>query len=127
MKKAKAHGESSFNFFLDKLQLLLDKSARQKNPALWLYQNNARTPLFMLEALARLYTGINKDKKFAKLDAEFKLLEDVLGAIDYYDVFAKQFATDKKIPAAVTNYLQAQTREKVQQLNEMLIEKRWVR
>jgi len=126
MKKSEAHGESSFNFFLDKLQLLLDKSTRQKNPALWLYQNNARTPLFMLEALARLYTGINKEKKFAKLDVEFKLLEDVLGAIDYYDVFAKQFAADKKIPAAVTNYLQAQAREKVQQLNEMLIEKKWV-
>jgi hypothetical protein len=33
---------------------------------------------------------------------------------------------NKKIPAAITNYLQAQSREKIQSLNEMLYENNWL-
>ncbi|MGC4099744.1 hypothetical protein [Ferruginibacter sp.] len=114
------------SFILTQLQALLTKAAKQKNPALWLYQNNARTPLFMLEALAKLYAGIHNKKKFSKIKEHFKLLEDALGAIDYYDAFAKLFAADKKIPATVITYLQAQTREKIQRLNELLTEEDWI-
>lgn len=120
------NGLARFEFFLTQLKNLLDKAALQKNPGLWLYQNNARTPLFMLEGLAKLYSGMHNPKKFTKLKAHFKLLEDVLGAIDYYDAFAKQFAANKKIPAAVVTYLQAQTREKIQSLNELLAEEGWL-
>jgi hypothetical protein len=118
-------GEQRFNFFLSQLQTLLNKAAKQKNPGLWLYSNNARTPLFMLEALAKLYADLHNKKKFTKIKEHFKLLEDVLGAIDYYDGIAKDFITQKNIPAAIINYLQAQTREKIQSLNELLVEKKW--
>jgi hypothetical protein len=120
------NGKLRFEYFLDQLQELLVKSSKQKNPALWLYQNNARTPLFMLEALAMLYAGIHNKKKFAKLKEQFKLLEDAIGAIDYYDSYAKEFLSSKKIPAAITTYIQAQSREKIQSLNEILIEKEWL-
>ena len=120
------NGLKRFDHYLNQLQVLLTKSSKQKNPALWLYQNNARTPLFMLEALAKLYSGIHDKKKFSKLDLQFKLLEDILGAIDYYDCFAKEFVKNKNIPATVTSYLQAQTREKIQSLNEVLKEKEWL-
>jgi hypothetical protein len=119
-------GQARFEFFLDQMQGLLTKAAKQKNPGLWLYQNNLRTPLFMLEGLAKLYSGIHNKKKFTKLKAQFKLLEDVLGAIDYYDAFAKEFSANKKIPTAIVSYLQAQTREKIQNLNEVLTEKGWL-
>ena len=56
-------GEQRFNFYLNQLQTLLDKAAMQKNPALWLYNNNARTSLFMLEALAKLYKELHNKKK----------------------------------------------------------------
>lgn len=120
------NGQARFNYFLGQLQTLLTKASRQKNPALWLYQNNARTPLFMLEGLAKLYSGLHNKKKFDKIKEQLKLLEDALGSIDYYDAFAKQFSQNKKIPAAITGYLQAQTREKTQQLNELLTEKGWL-
>ena len=120
------NGLARFDYFLNKLQDLLDKSSKQKNPALWLYQNNARTPLFMLEGLAKLYGGIHNKKKFAKLKGNFKLLEDTIGQIDYYDAFAKEFLLNKNIPATITNYLQAQSREKIQSLNETLKEKEWI-
>jgi hypothetical protein len=120
------NGSARFEFYLAQLQTLLSKAATQKNPALWLYRNNARTPLFMLEALAKMYAGMHNEKKFIKLKEHFKLLEDTLGAIDYYDNFASSFAKNKKIPAAVTQYLQAQSREKIQSLNELLTEEKWI-
>lgn len=119
-------GQLRFEFFLKQLQELILKAAKQKNPALWLYQNNARTPLFMLEGLAKLYSGLHNKKRFSKLKEHLKLLEDTLGSIDYYDTFAKQFANNKNIPAAVVNYLKAQSREKIQSLNEILLEKKWM-
>ena len=120
------NGQLRFEYFLKQLEGLLAKSSKQKNPALWLYQNNARTPLFMLEGLAKLYSGIHNKKKFEKIKAHFKLLEDTIGQIDYYDAFAKEFLTNKKMPATIINYLQAQSREKIQSLNELLIEKNWL-
>jgi hypothetical protein len=120
------NGQSRFEYFQNQLQELLVKSSKQKNPALWLYQNNARTPLFMLEGLSKLYSGIHNKKKFSKIKEHFKLLEDAIGQIDYYDAFAREFISNKKIPATITNYLQAQSREKIQSLNEILLEKNWL-
>ena len=120
------NGQLRFEYFLNQFEELLIKSSKQKNPGLWLYQNNARTPLFMLEGLAKMYSGIHNKKKFEKLKVHFKLLEDTIGQIDYYDAFAKEMLANKKIPVIVTNYLQAQSREKVQSLNEILTEKEWL-
>ena len=120
------NGQLRFEFYLNQLETLLINSSKQKNPGLWLYQNNARTPLFMLEGLAKMYSGIHNKKKFEKLKVHFKLLEDTIGQIDYYDAFAKEMLANKKIPATVTNYLQAQSREKIQSLNEILTEKEWL-
>jgi hypothetical protein len=120
------NGFARFEFFMAQLQLLLDKAENQKNPGLYLYLNKSRTPIFMLEGLCKIYAGMHNKKKFSKLKEHFKLLEDTLGAIDYYDSFAKDFATSKNIPATVTKYLQAQSREKIQQLNEILTEQQWL-
>lgn len=119
-------GLERFNFFLEKLEVLIAKADKQKNPALFLYQNNARTPLFMLEALSKMYAGIHNKKRFGKLKEHFKLLEDALGAIDYYDSAAKNLKSNKKIPPKILQYLQAQTREKIQHLNDILVEKEWI-
>ena len=120
------NGQLRFEYHLNQLQELITKSSKQKNPALWLYQNNARTPLFMLEGLAKMFAGIHNKKKFSKIKEHVKLLEDAIGQIDYYDAFAKEFVTNKKIPAVITNYLQAQSREKIQSLNEILHENNWL-
>ncbi len=120
------NGSARFEFFLAQLQVLLATAKKQKNPGLWLYQNNMRTPLFMLEGLSKVYSGIHNAKKFSKLKEHFKVLEDMLGTIDYYDGFAKTFAANPNVPVAIVNYLQAQTREKIQSLNEVLAEDKWL-
>ena len=119
-------GLAKFDYYLTNLQALLDKASSQKNAALWLYKNDARTPLFMLEGLAKMYSRLHNKKKFSKIKAYFKLLEDALGAIDYYDNIGKHLRGNKKIPAAIISYLQAQTREKTQRLNELLIADGWL-
>jgi len=120
------NGLARFDYYLKQLEELITKSSKQKNPGLWLYQNNARTPLFMLEGLAKMYAGIHNKKKFSKIKEHVKLLEDAIGQIDYYDAFAKEFSANKKIPATITSYLQAQSREKIQSLNELLHENNWL-
>ena len=120
------NGLARFDFYLNQLEKLLLNAAANENPALWLYSNNARTPLFMLEGLGKLYSGLHNPKKFAKIGMHFKLLEDALGAIDYYDSFAKQFSKDKKIPAKTTKFLQTKTAEKVKFLNDLLMERNWI-
>ncbi len=119
-------GLARFEYFLNQLQPILTTASKQKNPALWLYRNNARTPLFMLEALAKIYAEFHNEKKFSKIKAHFKLLEDTIGAIDYYDMIAKDLVSNKKVPVEVINYLQAQSREKIQSLNEILTENGWL-
>lgn len=98
----------------------------QTDPALWLYQNGARTPLFMLEGLAKLYSGLHNKKVFDKLEGQFKLLEDTFGAIDYYDAFAKQFAQDKTITRETTKFAEAKSFEKTGSLNDLLVTKGWI-
>lgn len=120
------NGLARFDFYLIKLEGLLLQASTEKNAALWLYSNNARTPIFMLEGLAKLYAGIHNKKRFEKIKAHLKLLEDTLGAIDYYDCFAKEFVQNSSIPAYITEYLQAQAREKIQRLNDILIEEKWM-
>jgi hypothetical protein len=120
------NGLSRFEYYLKQLEVLLQKAAKQKNPALYLYQNNGRTTLFMLEGLCKLYAGLHNKKKFTKLKEHCKMLEDGLGAIDFYDVFAIQFAANKKIPATVTAYCKAQALKKEQELNHVLTEKKWL-
>ena len=120
-------GLTRFEFFFNQLQELLSTANRQRNPGLWLYRNNARTPLFMLEALAKLYGELHNKKRFTRIQEHFKLLEDTIGDIDYYDAIAKDLTTNKKVPATIITYLQAETREKIQSLNEILLEKGWLK
>jgi hypothetical protein len=119
-------GQKRFTFFLNKTQELLTKAAKQKNPALWLYRNNLRTPLFMLEGLCRLYATAHNEKRFSKLKAQFKTLEDMLGAVDYYAAFAEEFAANKKIPAPVLKYVKNQLSSKLALLNDILEDKDWL-
>jgi hypothetical protein len=69
------NGLYRFTYHLQQVEILLNKVKKQKNPALWLFNNNARTPFFMLEGLAKLYAGLHNKKKFTKFKEHFKLIE----------------------------------------------------
>ncbi|MBA2250857.1 MAG: hypothetical protein H0W12_11775 [Chitinophagaceae bacterium] len=115
-----------FTYFLNQVQVILDKADGFENPGLLIYQQNIRTPFFMLEALTRLYKKISDKKIFAKLNASFKEIEDSLGAVDYYDGFYKDLSTKKNVPESVTTYLNDQKEAMVAKLNVCLEDNNWI-
>jgi len=119
-------GRQRFEYFLQQAESLMQQASTSVNPAAWLYQNNGRTCFFMLEGLARLYKSIHNPKKFGKILDQVKLIEDGIGAIDYYDHIALDLKKIPGIPDFVIGYTEAQAREKTQRLNEVLRENGWL-
>ncbi len=120
------NGLARFEHQLQKLEALTRQARKEQNPALFLLNNDARTPLFMLEGLSKLYSNLHNKNKFTWLKDQFKLVEDGLGHIDYYSSYATIFFKHPTVPVHVREYMQAQTREKLQSLNDLLASKSWV-
>lgn len=119
----------SFNPFLhysEQLQDLLTKASSQENPAYWLYKHDARTSLFMLEALTRLHNKAFDEKLFDKWNKRFKKLEDLLGQIDLYDSLGTEFKKNKKIPKDVIKYFTVNVANYSEKCNQRLREKDWL-
>ncbi len=119
-------GEKRFNYYLVQLEALLAQAGEEKNPALWLYQNDVRTCLFMLESLGRLYSKMTSKKVFKKIKEEAKEMEDLFGAVDFYDGFKNIFAANTSTPITVTAWLSGQMENNLKQLNELLIKEKWL-
>ncbi len=109
-----------------KLQDLFVKASKQENPALFLYQKDARTPMFMLEALTRLHDKSFEDKVYKKWNKRFKKLEDFLGQIDYPSEFEKEFSMNKKVSKKIIQVLNSETKKQVEKLNKHLQDKNWL-
>jgi len=118
-------GKARFDNQLSKVNTLLTESTNHENPALWLFLHDFRTPMFMLESLSKIYAQFHNKSFFTEINVRFKEVEDVLGAIDYYAAFLREFHADEKIPNAVKIYLETKTREKVASFNEILMKKGW--
>ncbi len=119
-------GPGRFEYYLIQLDELLEKASKTENPALFLFENDARTKLFMLEGLSKLYAGLHNKKRFTYAMEYFKSLEDMLGAVDYYDSFAKDFLTDPIMPSTITLFVESKREENFKAINEILIKKKWI-
>ncbi|MBI5856752.1 MAG: hypothetical protein HZB42_03795 [Sphingobacteriales bacterium] len=118
-------GWQRFDFFLQQVQAIIAKAETETDPALSVYQQGIRTPLFMLEALCRIYMEVTGKKSFKKLRDLFKDFEDRLGAVDYYDGFGKEFSAKENIPQAIKDYIKSKMNEKLAELRTMLLDKGW--
>ena len=118
-------GKARFDYQLNKVNVLLSEAQNQENPALWLFLHDLRTPIFMLESLSKMYAQLHNKPFFTEINERFKEVEDVLGAIDYYASFLREFHADEKIPATVKNHLESKTREKIALFNNLLTKKGW--
>jgi hypothetical protein len=119
-------GKTRFLFFLNQLQIIIEKAEASENTALAIYSENARTPLFMLEGLTRIYKKIHNKKKFGNLNTLFKDFEDGLGMIDYYDGFHKEFINDKRMPDLITSYVNDKKEESIKTLRNDLLKDKWI-
>ena len=118
-------GKSRFDCQLNKIETLRIQAVKQENPAEWLFLNDMRTPMFMLEALSKMYANWHNKKIFEKLNEIFKTLEDTLGAIDYYAAFEKEFADNAETPTAVKSFLTERKKEQIEKLYRLLEEDGW--
>ena len=118
-------GKSRFDCQLNKIETLRIEAVKQENPAEWLFLNDMRTPMFMLEALSKMYANWHNKKIFEKLNEIFKTLEDTLGAIDYYAAFEKEFADNAETPTAVKSFLTERKKEQIEKLYRLLKEDGW--
>lgn len=114
-----------FLFYSAQLQDLLKRASSQKNPALWLYKNNARTILFMLESLTRLHDDAFDEKLFGKWNKRFKKLEDLFGEIDQFATLENELKLNKKITKEIVKYFSVNTSNYLDKCNRRLIEKEW--
>ena len=110
----------SYNQYIVTLENLLSKSAKQKNPAMWLHKNNARTIVFMLEGLARMYKTMHNKKRFTKMQDVLKRLEDSLGAVDYFVAMLTYCQQNKNIPKDIIAYFEEEVENTCDALNAYL-------
>jgi hypothetical protein len=115
-----------FLFYSKQLQSLLAKASKQKNPGLWLYKNDIRTVLFMLEALTRLHDKAFNKKIFNKWNKRFKKLEDIFGKIDEYISIENDLRTNKRVSKEALKYFKVNSDNYIQKCNQRLIEKNWL-
>ncbi len=119
-------GPGRFEYYLIQLSLLLEKASKTENPALFLFENDARTKLFMLEGLSKLYAGLHDKKRFKYAMEYFKSLEDMIGTVDYYDSFAKDFLNDPIMPSTIRLFVESKREESLKAINKILIHKKWI-
>lgn len=119
-------GYNRFAFHLQKLSVKLDEAKNSTNAGKFLYENETRDVLFDLEALARIYKSFHNQQRFEKFRIEFKLLEDQLGRIDYYDGFRKEFEQQKYFPEQILVGLKKRIDFEIKKLNELLITRSWI-
>ncbi|MGF7029031.1 MULTISPECIES: hypothetical protein [Sphingobacterium] len=118
---------NQFDLHFQKLADLFEGAKKENNPGRYLFENGLRTPLFQLEALARIYSVTGpRTKQFRRMRDKFKQLEDMLGSIDYFTTFAKLYTKDKCIPEDVGIYFDAQLEKVVRKLNKLLKRKNWL-
>lgn len=115
-----------FLFYSQQLAQLFSKAQTQKNPALWLHQNNARNVLFMLEGLTRLHDRAFAEKLFGKWCKRFKKLEDIFGRIDDSLALHKEFNANKKINKELVNQFSISAEKYLQKCNQRLVSKQWM-
>ncbi|MBS1635581.1 MAG: hypothetical protein JST26_06620 [Bacteroidetes bacterium] len=120
------HTFNPFHVYASALKALLTKAGKSKNPALYLYTHEARTPLFMLEALTRMYTHHTGGSKMNIWRKHFKKLEDELGVVDYYDGFLKEFKKNKHISPEIIAYIEKKKTKSLQKLQATLTRKGWL-
>ena len=115
-----------FDIQIKKIATLLDNAKNKENPALWLYLNDLRTPMFMLEGLAKMYANLHNKKDFSKIKEQAKEIEDALGVVDFYISFQKEFSSNEKIPIVIKQFIDLKANEKIEVLNQILIKENWL-
>lgn len=78
----------------------------------------------MLEGLSRVYEGLYEGKKVKKLKNQFKVVEDGLGQIDYYNWLSESLK-HRQIPLEYKEYIVKRKEQESSKLGKLLDKKGW--
>ncbi len=120
------NGMERFEYYLKQVEELTAKAEAQENPGLWLFTNDLRTRMFMLEALAKLHSKLHDKNTFEKLQEHFKELEDVLGDIDYYNEYENEYKDNPTVAPEILAYFRQKKENHIGELNVILVENKWI-
>lgn len=94
----------SFKYYLDDCKNVLEQSISENDIVLFLYSNDFRTKLFMLEGLCKLFSAVYKSQKIDKVLCSIKQLEDAFGSYDYYLSYYNKYNKDEQSPTKIKQY-----------------------
>lgn len=120
------YSKERFDIQIARIEAILSTAGKQGDAGLALYLNDLRTPLFMLEGLAKMYAAFHNKDDFGKIKEQAKQVEDALGVVDYYYTFKKEFAADSKINPSIKQFFEQKVNEKLVLLNTLLKEENWL-
>lgn len=115
----------SYDYYIKKWNSLILKANGSDNKALFLFDNGARTTLFMLESLFRVNRKKDETLRAEFWYKEFKLIEDALGQIDYYNFFEIELTKQKSKEKEIINYFKKKKTQTLVQLNKDLKNSLW--
>jgi hypothetical protein len=119
-------GKEIFKIHLTKVKTLFEQAKGQENAELWLFTNDLRTPMFMLQAASRVFEKVYDSTELEGLKEQFKHIEDTLGGIDHYNAALKTFSVNPQISAQYIAYFQSKVEQKTTELNEILTQNGWL-
>ncbi|MEO5967872.1 MAG: hypothetical protein ABIP69_06400 [Ferruginibacter sp.] len=114
-----------FEYYLLQLDEHFLKAASEEDPALYLLKVDARSTLFRLEALSRIYYGVYDTKFFKKLIERFKELEDLLGKMDEFFAAENDLSKEDAKPEMLS-WLNTNGNLKAADLNNKLKKDDWL-
>lgn len=110
-----------FQLYCAQLITLFKKAKTNTNPALFLYKNKARVPVFMAESILRVSNKLFEDKQIKEWHSTIKKLEDQLGQIENYIEVLADFSKLKTIKVQQLEYVSGKLDKAVEKLNSKLI------
>lgn len=120
------NGYKRFDYYLSEIEKLIQKGKNAENFGEHLLQANLRTPFFMMEGLARVYSALYEDTWLEKLKDQIKEVEDALGVADHFVMTLKTFEAIPEIPTDLKQSLQSKIPESFKSLEVLLTEKGWM-
>jgi hypothetical protein len=99
----------------------------EKDISLSLYRSDARRVLFYLEALIKIYKKISDRELFDNLKNQFKTLENLLGKIEFYDAYWKEFSETPAFPTTALNLVKQKYIDALKNLDDHLEQESWTK
>lgn len=120
------HLSDIFSAHLNAISHQLQNASKSENPAIHLFKNNGRTPLFYAEAICRMMSKVDQKKPWDKWKDAFKSLEDGLGIVDYWYGHYETASKNKKIPADLKAHFYHEYMLSALNLNNLLVKENWI-